>query len=152
MKRLGRDFDEVAMLLAATRYDRDTGKVEVFRSGVGEWRPPSLHKQGGHLEFGASGGLPAFLAHTAAWVHCYQVLPAGPIFHMNRDKTDNRHCNLRSSPFFGWSSYDRMWWVDFRSVGLMEHSFFADFETAWFWHDACWRRAVGQLPVGWVAS
>jgi hypothetical protein len=35
------------------------------------------------------------LLHRAAWLYVYGEFPPGPIDHINRDRSDNRICNLR---------------------------------------------------------
>jgi hypothetical protein len=37
----------------------------------------------------------AYKAHRLAWLYVYGVLPDGVIDHINRDRSDNRMCNLR---------------------------------------------------------
>ncbi len=39
-----------------------------------------------------------YLAHRLAWFYVYGVWPDGVIDHVNRNRTDNRLCNLRAIP------------------------------------------------------
>jgi hypothetical protein len=53
----------------------------------------SLDTSVGYIRIGISGKV--CLAHRLAWYYTYGYYPTKFIDHINRDKTDNRICNLR---------------------------------------------------------
>lgn len=69
-------------------------------SGLFEWADPAVHRKpatgyvhsGGYVQFSIRGK--KLFAHRLAWFLSYGTWP-GEIDHINRDKTDNRLCNLR---------------------------------------------------------
>lgn len=48
---------------------------------------------GGYLKFCMN--YKSYLVHRIIWLHVYGKFPTGQIDHINRNKTDNRLCNLR---------------------------------------------------------
>ena len=77
-------------LLAAVRYDQDTGH---FYKGDSR----AEHSGGqGYLNLTVSGV--EARAHRYAWLYVYGVWPKGEIDHVNGSRADNRITNLRDVP------------------------------------------------------
>jgi len=49
--------------------------------------------KGGYTQIGIEGSI--FYAHRLAWLYVYGYFPENGIDHINRNKSDNRICNLR---------------------------------------------------------
>lgn len=83
-------------LQKVVHYNPDTGLF--IRKERGKESKPlgSNHsKPGGYLKFSIDGVL--YFAHRLAWFYVHGDWPKGMIDHKNRNKSDNRICNLRVS-------------------------------------------------------
>lgn len=94
-----RDLDVIspADVVAAFRYDPESGSIFRLESKrtdtVGE--VPRIVQTGGYLVVYAFGRL--VRAHRLAWVLMTGKWPENDIDHINRDRADNRWCNLREA-------------------------------------------------------
>lgn len=80
-------------------YDADTGVFtrikSVSRAGK---RVTTKPNSDGYLAFCIDYKM--YLQHRVAWLYVYGAFPDGHLDHINRVKTDNRICNLRSATAF----------------------------------------------------
>ena len=73
-------------------YDPDTGEIK----RIGRKNSNGSLDHYGYLIIKIKGV--QWKAHRLAWVKYYGVAPRNNIDHINRNKTDNRICNLRDVP------------------------------------------------------
>ena len=79
-------------------YDTDTGNfLWLYDSGKAKKGEIAGHKNKsmGYILIGISNQ--KYLAHRLVWLYTYGKLPANTIDHINRNKHDNRLCNLREA-------------------------------------------------------
>lgn len=84
-------------LMNAVEYDADSG-VFTWLNPHPRQRKRIGHRAGtlrndGYRGIGVCGSL--YMEHRLAWLYVYGRWPKGGLDHINRDKADNRICNLR---------------------------------------------------------
>lgn len=84
-----------ARLTELLNYDPETGifSWKVDRQRVRKGDTSGYPDKAGYLQIGIDGRL--YLAHRLAWFYVNGSWPKLEIDHINRDKADNRICNLR---------------------------------------------------------
>ena len=77
-------------------YDSESGRL-LWRKGNGRnvkpWQEAKAINGRGYYTVKVRGK--SYLAHRIAWLYVYGTFPPGDIDHKNRNRSDNRICNLR---------------------------------------------------------
>jgi hypothetical protein len=84
-----------ARLKEVVHYDPDTGHFTWLRPTFKNWTGKRADHRSprGYMRMGIDGS--RYMAHVLAWLYVNGVFPDDDIDHINRNKGDNRLCNLR---------------------------------------------------------
>ena len=145
-------------------YAPDTGKFtwRVNRKGGAKAGDDAGRFDGkGYRQIQIDGRL--YAMHRLAWLYVYGVWPGNEIDHINRDKTDNRICNLRQADRslntrntrlrrdsttgakgVCWSKQTQKWVSRINIKGKRKHIGFYDSLA-----DAVQARKIAEIILGW---
>ena len=121
-------------------YDPTTGifnwKVKVGKHNVGDVAGTKQR----YVRIRISGK--DYMAHRLAWLYAYGCWPVNQIDHINRDKLDNRLCNLRDVPQS----------INQRNVGLRKDNSSGVRGVSWDSRHSAWRvqilgKFTGHFPT-----